>query len=129
MEDILHRKNVNFSCIDETDKDPKRLEKWKLQRDERGFDDTELWNFDLTIANFILPRLKVFREQTEGFPSKFNTIEEWYQILDEIIEGLELYKNKFDWDMKTDQNILNLYSAKSKKAFRLLGEYAQDLWW
>ena len=120
---------MNFSCIDETDTDPKRLEKWKSQRDERGFDDTELWNLDLTISNFILPRLKVFREQTDGFPSKFNTIEEWYKILDEIIEGLELYKDKFDWDMNADQNILNLYSAKCKKAFKLLGEYVQDLWW
>lgn len=129
MEDILHRKNVNFSCIDETDKDPERLEKWKSQRDERGFDDTELWNLDLTIANFILPRLKVFREQTNGYPSKFNAMEEWTKILDEIIEGLELYKDKFDWDMKNDQNILNLYNAKCKKAFKLLGEYAQDLWW
>ena len=129
MEDILHRKNVNFSCIDETDEDPERLEKWKSQRDERGFDDTELWNLDLTIANFILPRLKVFREQTNGYPSKFKAMEEWTKILDEIIEGLELYKDKFDWDVKTDQNILNLKNAKCKKAFKLLGEYAQDLWW
>jgi hypothetical protein len=35
---------------------------WAKQREERGFDDTELWSLDLTIARFLLPRLKALRE-------------------------------------------------------------------
>lgn len=36
--------------------------KWKLERKLRGFDTTELWNLDATIAEFILPRLIAFKE-------------------------------------------------------------------
>jgi hypothetical protein len=127
MEDILHRKNVNFSCIDETDKDPKLLEKWKLQRDERGFDDTETWNLDVTLAKFIVPRLKVFKELNNGYPSKFKAKEEWDKVLDEMIEGFELYSDK--WKCSSDQNMLNLEEHKRKQAVKLLGEYFYDLWW
>lgn len=34
---------------------------WAEQRTTVGFDNTELWNLDVTIARFILPRLEAFR--------------------------------------------------------------------
>ena len=55
-------KNVNFSLGEETDK---REPEWKAQRLTRGFDDTEMWSLDCTIAEFIAPRLKVFLEQAK----------------------------------------------------------------
>lgn len=55
-------KNVNFSLGEETDE---REPEWKAQRLTRGFDDTEMWSLDCTIAAFIAPRLKVFKEQAE----------------------------------------------------------------
>lgn len=126
MEDTLGKPNINFSCVEETD-DPNQLERYKNQRLERGFDDTETWNLDVTIAKFIVPRLKRFKELNNGYPSKFKAKEEWDKILDEMIEGLELYEDK--WKCNSDQNLTNLEEYKRKRAVKLLGEYFYDLWW
>ena len=78
--------NVCFSLIDENDD---RWEKYTQQRLERGFDSSELWNLDGTIAKFISPRLKVFAECSDSCPEGM-TKEEWKSILDKMVKGFEL---------------------------------------
>ena len=51
--------NVNFSLVSEDDQ---RGPQFKKQRLERGFDESETWSLDYTIARFIAPRLKAFIE-------------------------------------------------------------------
>lgn len=55
---------TNYSLSKTISKKDKRQKLWRKQRDERGFDDTELWNLDVTMAKFILPRLKEFHKQS-----------------------------------------------------------------
>jgi hypothetical protein len=62
--------------------------KWWWQRRTRGFDDRELWNLDVTIAKFILPRLKRYKDMTSGAPSGLYQIE-WGLILSDIIQAFE----------------------------------------
>lgn len=51
---------------------PLRMLKHFKQRWTRGFDDSELWSLDWTIAKFVLPRLKAFREMGKaGCPAEF----------------------------------------------------------
>lgn len=45
-----------------------RHEDWALQRALRGFDNTELWNLDTTLAKFLLPRLKAAKALHYGIP-------------------------------------------------------------
>lgn len=47
-----------FSYIDTLDADDPRIPLYKQQQEERGFDNSELWSLDITIANFILPDRK-----------------------------------------------------------------------
>lgn len=60
------RKNFSLSktCFkhDKSKKALKAQKKWQLERNVRGFDTTELWNLDATIAEFVLPRLIAFKE-------------------------------------------------------------------
>lgn len=49
--------NINFSLIGDNDD---RYEDFKKQRIERGFDESETWSLDYTIARFIAPRLRAF---------------------------------------------------------------------
>lgn len=130
MEDVIQNKNICFSCANEVS-DKERQKKYKEQRMTRGFDDTELWNLDITFCKFIVPRLKVFKELNDGYPARFNSIEEWNKILDEMIEGFELNSNKFDRDTSEtlDSNDENGNMAKAKKAIRLFQENFFDLWW
>ena len=52
----MKRIKNNFSLVDKTFSKTLR-EKYKIQRKERGFDSTELWNLDTTLLRFLLPRL------------------------------------------------------------------------
>ena len=67
-----------------------QYDKYKKQLDEDGFSDSELWNLDVTIAEFILPRLKRFRDYTQGWPcQRFDTFEDWQAAIDKMIESFE----------------------------------------
>lgn len=100
----------------------KRHLKWWWQRRTRGFDDRDLWSFDVTIAEFILPRMKRFRNHHMGHPSRY-TDKQWNKIMDQIIEGFEL--------ALTDANYFGGKKGdmdKIVKAWKLLGEHGMDFW-
>jgi len=70
-------------CFSVTDNDDDREEEYRRQRIERGFDDSEIWNLDLTIAKFILPRIKHYRNNCNGN-------QHYLKDMDKIIEALQL---------------------------------------
>lgn len=105
--------NINFS-LDLSEKD-NRKEKFKEQRLERGFDDTELWNLDTTILKFILPRLKAFKEVTVGYPGDFNNMEDWVKCIDKMIKSIE--------QILTDDNNADY------EGFELFKKHFFGLWW
>lgn len=85
-----------------------RLIKYHHQRKQQGFDDTEVWNLDITFAEFALPRLKRFKEVHNGVPAELCegcTIEEgskkWDGILDHIIKAFEWH---IDRNARSDYN-------------------------
>lgn len=88
----------------------KRQAKWRKQRKKYGYDTTELWSLDSTIAKFILPRLKAFRSFRCGYPGALNSREEWDAILDVMIQGFEIQADDSRWheygaDNKIDAGI------------------------
>lgn len=93
----------------------------KIQR-EKGFNPEECWNLDYTIIDFVLPRLKYFAKHTIGYPADL-TPEKWNKILEEIIEGFEIYTNK-DWYKRNNDD-----DAKIEKAFDNFHKWFQALWW
>lgn len=54
-------------CVLELPPDDSRLSMYRKQRDERGFDGTELWSLSSTIAEFIAPRLTAFRDEAGDY--------------------------------------------------------------
>lgn len=116
-------KNVNFSLGREDDE---REPEWKAQRLTRGFDDTEMWSLDCTIAAFIAPRLKVFKEQAAqiGDHPVNITSEKWQEILSQMIEGFELYTDHFNWPSDdSNENWKKVY-----KALELFKNWFMNLW-
>lgn len=49
----------------------------------------QLWNLDITIAEFVHPLLIAFKESTNGFPYGL-TEEEWDSRLDKMIKAFDL---------------------------------------
>jgi hypothetical protein len=100
----------------------KRTLKFFWQRRTRGFDDSVIWNLDNRISEFILPRLKLFKEKApdQGIPSEFidespltaikdpkereaaRTVLEdegqrkWEEVLDKIIWSFEYADNGYE---------------------------------
>lgn len=113
--DPINIPNVNFSIKVE---DSEKAEVYKQQRLERGFDDTETWNLDSTIAAFIVPRLKRFKEINTGYPPEL-TEEQWDEILDKMIKFFEFASD----DSKFLEE--NIY----EEGFDLFHKYFHSLWW
>ena len=111
-------KNVCFSLMKPEDE---RWDECVAQRLERGFDYSELWNLDYTIARFILPRLKAFKESTGGYPYGM-TNDEWHNILDRMIEGFELI-------VKDDIEVNEEEEKKKVEALDLLRDNFFSLWY
>jgi hypothetical protein len=76
---------------------------FKKQRIMRGFDDTELWNLDYTMAKYILPRLIEFRKVMNGYPATIETFEEYAEIVDKMIYAFDHIVNTNEYDKKLEK--------------------------
>lgn len=97
--------------------------KWFWQRITRGFDDRATWNLEITIAKFILPRLKLFKEKDNGYPGSL-TEKEWDDVLDDMIYAMEFHAGRFTFEEPDEKNY-----ARVTKGTADLGKYFGDLWW
>lgn len=111
--------------VDEKDKRYKRYVK-QLEMD--GFCTPETWSLYNVIAEFTLPRLKRFREVTAGYPGCFENIEEWYDVLDQIIFAFE-WVEKYDNLDGMSQKEIKANWVKHNKGMKLFVKYFFALWW
>ena len=110
----------------------KREELHAKQRETRGWDDSETYSLDLTIAKFALPRLKRFKKLKCGYPGYFDSpvelshedgMKKWDEILDKMIYAMKIISNDRKWNApETDQE-------KVDEGVRLFGEHFRCLWW
>lgn len=112
--------NVCFSLTDASDD---REEKFAKQRLERGFDGSETWSLDGTIAKFTLPRLKVFRETVERIGCRPGNLSHkgWLRRLDLMIKAVELYA---DWKFPDKE-----HEPTMRRGSALLVRWYGALWW
>ena len=104
----------------------KKLKRWIRflgQRLWRGWDDSETWNLERTIAKFALPRLIRFKELNNGFPNDM-TPEEWDAALDDIIFAMQ-YLNPGAQYEQTDA----VTAARVQRGLIRFGTSFSDLWW
>lgn len=103
----------------------KRSLRFVYQRVIRGFDDSETWSLDHSLAKLILPRLKQFNKIRTGYPSDI-TDEEWEAILHEMIAAFEWFASDDRWNFGPE------YEARFKKAQKgveLFAKHYHSLWW
>lgn len=97
---------LNFLAFGETDeKYVEKLAKYKRQRIERGFDDTELWGLDRTIAKYVLPRLIEFKKVANGYPPNFDSFEEWIAVIDKMIYSFDHIVNQEKYDEELEKEL------------------------
>ncbi len=119
--------NSDYDILNLTDD---RVTEWVKQHDELGFDEREIWSLQTRISNYILPRLKLYREISVGRPGNVPTIEKWHNILDKMIKAFEISSLIFEHRSDPNYNInceegYNIY----KEGMELFKEYFLDLWY
>jgi len=99
-----------------------------LEPDENGVYMSEMWNLDICIASFIIPRLELFRETVNEYPVSIadNTkdfdknLEIWKEILQKMIVAFKIvekgeYGEEFD-----EKNV--------KEGLKLFAKHMTGLW-
>lgn len=121
--------NINFSVADEIyEKDLETREMYKQQRFENGFDDTETWHMDRTIALFIIPRLKKFIEINNGIPIG-ESVESYNEKLRFIINAFENYYATNKYYESVDDNERKQLTEDVRLAVEYLSKLWFELWW
>ncbi len=121
-------KNINFSVAEECYNDSATREMYKQQRFENGFDDTETWHIDRTMALFIIPRLKRFIEVNNGIPNG-ETVESYNEKLNFIISAFENYYSTNKYYESTDIEERKQLTDDVRKAVDYLSHLWFELWW
>lgn len=109
--------------LNRPDRQIARQVRWFFQRRKRGFDDTELWSLDLTIAEFIEPRLREFKRRLNGYPCGMEE-QEW-------LEKLEKMHRAFHLIVKEDGKMMLPNSPEAKEieeGLDLFREHFFHLW-
>lgn len=88
--------------------DHKINKRWKKQRLERGFDDTELWCFYKSIAKFILPRLKEFKILDRGDDLK-EPLDKMIAAFSLVVENDDSYRNPLRKEYKIFKEGFDLF--------------------
>ena len=123
----------------------------KRLRKKRGiytkFSDKDVWNLDWTIAQFVLPRLKRYKQVKQCVPGRLCTfqkgalcetdsIERWNKLLDAMIwsfeqivddsqEPLVQEGEEFEDFCKRHQ----IWENKLQYGLDVFAKYFRDLWW
>lgn len=126
-EELLPAKLVTYGFSDSLNPDDPRQKAFKKQRLERGFDNTELWSLDVTIAKFILPRLKEFKNQTCGIPGCIEQngdegLEVWKNIIQQMIDAFEFIADDVCIPTEEEQRKISL-------GLDLFRQHFYSLWW
>ena len=121
--------NICFSVADDVyEKDPVVKEKHRQRRFEFGFDDTETWHLDRTMALFIIPRLKRFMEVNNGIANG-ETEESYYEKLRFIISAFENYYVSDKYFNSVDIEERKKLTDDVRLAVDYLSKLWFELWW
>lgn len=93
------------------------------QRLTRGFDDDSLFDLDIELAKFMIPRLKEVKKRVRHYPTSYSSLRGWKKDISAIIKGLELSLTEYANFTRKKSN-----QAKIDKAYELLGKKIGHLW-
>ena len=127
-------------------KEDERYSSMVAEKKETGMSRDETWDLKTNIAVFLVPRLKLFKEQqmsVGGHPGCFENKEEWQAVLDKMIFAFESefkdifyipdeYMKKYmndEYDSEGRKMAEDAYWNDIQEGRNLFAEYFGCLWW
>lgn len=86
-----------------------------------GVSEIDTWSLDVPIAEYILPRLKLFKSAKHSYPGCLEKEEEWDIILDKMIFA---FQKVIECDGGPSE-----FEDEIDEGLKLFGEYYRGLWW
>lgn len=103
-----------------------RAVRYFWQRRTRGWDDSETWSLDVTIAKFALPRLKVLKATMPGYHGE--SPEEWDEVLDKMIWSMDYIADGRQWGVEQTMSEWEAEEKRCDEGVALFGKYFRGLW-
>lgn len=100
---------------------PKRMLKYWWQRRTRGFDDSEMWSLDYSLAEHIVPRLKRFKEVSCSYPQDYESLEAWQGDIQIMIDAFERIADNEDMKLEEYDEV--------NRGLDLFRDRYFNLWW
>ena len=99
--------------------------KFFWQRKAKGFDDSEMWNLDQSLARLILPRLKRFKEINKSL-SETGQSKDLMESVDEMIFAFEWIDNAkhFGSSLVVD----DMSHKRVENGLKLFSKHYTSLW-
>lgn len=113
----------------------KRQRKKWLKQHGKYVNPWDTWALDYMIAEFVLPRLKLYKEKTLAYPGidEANTPEKWDAILDKIMFSFELILNEDTWEIGDPEYDYLCYISENmtdedrEKSKEVLNRYIEEV--
>ena len=114
MEDV-EKNSLSESLHKENKTMKKRQRKKWLKKHGKYIPCSDLCGLDVTIAKFVLPRLRKFKKKSMGYPGigEMNTPEKWDEALDKMMLAFEYVLNWDEWWI--DNPRYDFFNASSKE--------------
>jgi hypothetical protein len=100
----------------------------KRQKKKHGiqiFKDSEVSDLDITLANYILPRLKRFKVLNDMYPPSIGSFEEWNNTIDKMIWSFEqITYGGWSYEYKRD----HVLKQRFELGMSLFAMHFVDLW-
>lgn len=121
----------------------KRQRKKWLKKHGQYVAYSELWNLSDTICDWIIPRLKAYKQENMGHPMvpPVNSEEKWNEALDQMIRSFELAKLDPDFldedlkpcsghsfDAERNKYIYNKWQTEMEAGLMLFAKWFTALW-
>lgn len=107
-------------CFSLTDLDDEREEKFRDQRINRGFDDSETWSLDYTIAEFIIPRLERYNELSNKVLERDD---QFIEKIDKFLTAMKLSVKDIDDELSEQER------CQQAEGLEVFPEIFRRLWW
>ena len=114
----------------------------RCQRFKRGYAYADVWDMDQWFMRTVRLMLIHLRDHGNSFPMEFNTRDEWWSVLNEMINCLNFMDEDIarsflgfgeigDWKRMTEEDHKHVYKimAENKiRFFELFSKYFYNLW-
>lgn len=105
------------------DKGDKREDEFSETRRRTGVSPDETWSLDISIARFLVPRLRMFKELTCGYPACLKGgLDEWRRIIGKMERAFKLIAQDKTTYSESEHNAI-------EKGLDLFRMYFHSLWW